>query len=75
MKFVNIFSKYLNIQKSTENASCGSAKGSNDDVTKISKIPNFVKMDHDPKYITGYVLGNWKDAENVIQQYQVFTTM
>ena len=50
-------------------------KENNGDVTKISKIPNFVKMDYDNKYITGYVLGNWKDAENVIQQYQVVTTM
>ena len=50
-------------------------KGNNDDVTKISKIPNFVKTDYDNKYITGYVLGNWKDAENGIQQYQVVTTM
>ena len=50
-------------------------KENNDDVTKISKIPNFVKMDYDNKYITGYILGNWKDAENVIQQYQVVTTM
>ena len=73
MKFVNIFSNYL--FKSTENAGCGSVKGNNDNVTKISKIPNFVKMDYDDKYITGYILGNWKDAENVIQQYQVFTTV
>ena len=34
-----------------------------------------MKMDCDDKYITGYVLGNWKEAENVIQQYQVLTTM
>ena len=59
----------------TENAACCSTKENDDDVTKISKIPNFVKMDYDNKYITGYILGNWKDAENVIQQYQVVTTM
>ena len=34
-----------------------------------------MKMDYDDKYITGYVLGNWKEAEIVIQQYQVLTTM
>ena len=51
MKFVNIFSNYL--FKSTENTACGSAKGNNDNVTKISKILNFVKMDYDDKYITG----------------------
>ena len=32
-------------------------------------------MDYDDKYITGYILGNWKEAENVIQQYQVLNTM
>ena len=31
--------------------------------------------DYDDKYITGYILGNWKEAENVIQHYQVLTTM
>ena len=54
---------------------CCSAKENNDAVTKISEIPNFVKTDYDNKYITGYFLGNWKDAENVIEQYQVVTTM
>ena len=73
MKFVQIFSNYL--FKCTENAACGSTKGNNDDITKISSIQNFVKTDYDDKHITGYVLGNWKEAENVIQQYQVLTTM
>ena len=44
-------------------------------MTKMSKMPNFVKMDYDDKHITGYILGNWKDAENVTQQCQVVTTM
>ena len=70
---IYIFSNYL--FQSTENAACDSTEGNNDDITKISKIPNFVKTDYDNKYITGYVLGNWKDAENVIQQYQIVTTM
>ena len=52
-----------------------SVKENNDNITKISSIQNFVKMDYDDKYITGYILGNWKEAENVIQQYQVLTTM
>ena len=34
-----------------------------------------MKMDYDDKYISGYILGNWKEAQNVIQQYQVLTTM
>ena len=34
-----------------------------------------MKADYDDKYITGYILGNWKEAENVTQQYQVLTTM
>ena len=52
-------------------------KENNDNITKISNITNFVKTEYDNKYITGYiyVLGNWKDAENVIQLYQVVTTM
>ena len=54
---------------------CGSAKGNSDDIIKISNIQNYVKTDYDDKYITGYVLGNWKEAEIVIQQYQVLTTM
>ena len=54
---------------------CGSVKGNSDDISKISNIQNFMKTDYDDKYITGYVLGNWKEAENVIQQYQVLTTM
>ena len=54
---------------------CGSAKGNNDNITKINNIQNFMKMDYDDKYITGYVLGNWKEAENVIQQYQVLPIM
>ena len=54
---------------------CGSTKGNNDDITKISNIQNFMKMDYNDKYISGYILGNWKEAENVIQQYQVLTTM
>ena len=61
--------------KCTENAASGSVKGNNDDTSKISNIQNFVKTDYDDKYISGYVLGNWKEAENVIQQYQVLTTM
>ena len=73
MKFAHTFSNYF--FKSTENAACGSAKGKSDDISKISNIQNFMKMDYDNKYITGYVLGNWKEAENVIQQYQVSTTM
>ena len=73
MKFVHIFSNYL--FKSTENTACGSVKGNNDDITKISSIQNFMKMDYDDKHITRYILGNWKEAENVIQQYQVLTTM
>ena len=50
-------------------------KENNDNITKISNITNFVKTEYDNKYITGYVLGNWKDAENVIQLYQAVTTM
>ena len=61
--------------KSTENVAYYSGNGNNHDVTNMSKIPNFVIMDYDKKYITGYILGDWKDAENVIQEYQVFTTM
>ena len=64
---IHIFSNY--IFKLTEKVACCNGNRNNDDVTKISKIPNFVKMDYDNKYITGYVLGNWKDTENVIQQY------
>ena len=73
MKFAQIFFNYL--FKSTENVACGSTKGNSDDMSKISNIHNFMKMDYDHKYITGYVLGNWKEAENVKQQYQVLTTM
>ena len=73
MKFVHIFSNYL--FKSTENVACGSGNGNNHDVTNMSKIPNFVITDYDKKYISGYILGDWKDAENVMQEYQVFTTM
>ena len=51
MKFVHIFSNYL--FKSTENAACGSVKGNNDDITKISNTQNFMKMDYDDKYMTG----------------------
>ena len=49
-------------------------KGNNDDISKISNIQNILKIEYDGKYITGYILGNWKEAENVIQQYQVLTT-
>ena len=70
---IHVFSNYL--FKLTENVACCSRNGNNDNVTKISKIPNFVKTDYYNKHITGYVWGNWKDAENVIQQYQVVTTM
>ena len=59
--------------KSTENVAYGSGNGNNHDITNISKMPNFVIMDYDEKYITGYILGDWKDAENVIQEYQAFT--
>ena len=65
MKFAHIFSKYL--FKSTENVACGSTKGYSDNISKISNIQNFVKTDYDNKYITGYILGNWKETENVIQ--------
>ena len=37
---------------------CGSAKGNNDDINKISNIQNFIKTDYDDKYISGYILGN-----------------
>ena len=50
-------------------------KGNNDNISKISNTQNFVKMDYNDKYISGYILGNRKEAENVIQQYQVLTTM
>ena len=73
MKFVHIFSNYL--FKSTENAACSSGNGNNNDITNMSKMANFVIMDYDEKYITGYILGDWQDAENVIQEYQVCTTM
>ena len=73
MKFVHIFSNYL--FKSIENAACASGNGNNHDVTNMSKIPNFVLTDRDKKYITGYILGDWKKAENVIQEYQVLKTM
>ena len=46
---------------------CGSVKGNNDDITKISNTQNFVKTDYDDKYMTENILGNWKEAENVIQ--------
>ena len=48
-------------------------KGNNDDIRKISNIQDFVKTDYGDKYITGYILGNWKEAENVIQQYSPIT--
>ena len=32
-------------------------------ISKISNIQNFMQMDYDDKYITGYALGNWKEAE------------
>ena len=73
MKFVHIFSNYL--FKSTENAACCSGNRNNNDITNMSKMANFVIMDYDEKYITGYILGDWQDAENVIQEYQVCTTM
>ena len=41
----------------------------------MSKMANFMIMDYDKKYITGYILGGWQDTENVIQEYQVCTTM
>ena len=69
MKFVHIFSNYL--FKSTENAVCSSGNGNNNDVTNMSKMANFVIMDYDEKYITGYILGDWQDAENVIQQCSI----
>ena len=72
MKFVHLFSNYH--FKSTENVACSSGNGNNNDITNMSKMANFV-MDYDEKYITGYILGDWKDAENVIQEYQVCTTM
>ena len=67
------FSSYL--FKCTENVACSSGNGNNNDVTNMSKMANFVIMDYDEKYITGYILGDWQDAENVIQEYQVCTTM
>ena len=73
MKFVYIFANYL--FKSTEKLACDSMKGNDDAITKISNIQNFIRTDYDDKYITEYILGNWKEAENVIQQYQVLTTM
>ena len=73
MKFVHIFSNYL--FKSPENAACNIGNGNNNDVTNMSKMANFVITDYDQKYITGYILGGWQDAENVIQEYQVCTTM
>ena len=73
MKFVHIFSNYL--FKSPENAACSGGNGNNNDVTNMSKMANFVIMDYDDKYITGYILGGWQDTENVIQEYQVCTIM
>ena len=73
MKFVHIFSNYL--LKSPENATCSIENGNNNDVTNMSKMANFVITDYDKKYITGYILGGWQDAENVIQEYQVCTFM
>ena len=73
MKFIQTFSNYL--FKSTENVACGSGNRNNHEVINMSKMPNFVIMDYDEKYITGYILGDWNEAENVIQEYQVFTTL